>query len=47
MKVVGMDGAKKYAKDLAAETNQELAYFDSTRAAPSCHVANFVVSRRN
>ncbi|KAK9194441.1 hypothetical protein WN944_005148 [Citrus x changshan-huyou] len=45
--VVGMDGAKKYAMDLVVEANQELAYFDSTRAAPSCHMANIVVSRRN
>lgn len=45
--VVGIDGAKKYAMDLVAEANQELAYFDSTRAAPSCRMANIVVSRRN
>lgn len=45
--VVGMDGAKKYAMDLVAEANQELAHFDSTRAAPSCRMANIVVSRRN
>lgn len=47
VKLMGMDGAKKYARDLVAEANLELAYFDSKRAAPLHHMANFVVSRRN
>lgn len=46
-KLMGVNGAKKYAKELVAEANQELAYFDSTRAAPLYHLADFVVSRHN
>lgn len=45
--LMGVDGAKRYAKELVAEANQELAYFDSTRAAPLYHLADFVVSRHN
>lgn len=45
MELMAMDAAKKYATDLVAEANQELACCDSTRAAPLCLMANFVVSR--
>lgn len=44
-KLMGVAGAKRYAKELVAEANQELAYFDSTRAAPLYHLADFLVSR--
>lgn len=44
-KLMGVAGAKRYAKELVAGANQELAYFDSTRAAPLYHLADFLVSR--
>lgn len=44
-KLMGVAGAKRYAKEMVAEANQELAYFDATRAAPLYHLADFLVSR--
>ena len=41
-KLVGIDGSKKYAKELLAEAKQELAYFDPARAAPLDHLVNFI-----
>ncbi|KAJ4706912.1 Geranylgeranyl pyrophosphate synthase [Melia azedarach] len=44
-KLMGIDEAKNYAKGLVAEAHKELAYFDSSKAAPLYHMANFIVSR--
>ncbi|GAY64746.1 hypothetical protein CUMW_235780, partial [Citrus unshiu] len=40
--LVGIDGSKKYAKELLVEAKQELAYFDPARAAPLDHLVNFI-----
>ncbi|KAL5810055.1 hypothetical protein ACOSQ4_026623 [Xanthoceras sorbifolium] len=44
-KLIGMDESKKFARELVAQAHEELAYFDSTKAAPMYHLANFVVNR--
>ncbi|KAJ4706915.1 Geranylgeranyl pyrophosphate synthase [Melia azedarach] len=44
-KIMGIDEAKNYARELVAEANKELAYFDSSKVAPLHHMANFIVSR--
>lgn len=44
-KLMGMDESKKFAMKLVAQAIEELAYFDSTKAAPLCHLANYIVSR--
>ena len=41
-KLAGIDGSKKYAKEMLAEAKQELTYFDPARAAPLDHLVNFV-----
>ncbi|TXG46195.1 hypothetical protein EZV62_028303 [Acer yangbiense] len=44
-KLIGLDESKKFARDLVAKALQELTCFDSTKAAPMYHLANFVVNR--
>ncbi|KAI9162571.1 hypothetical protein LWI28_028614 [Acer negundo] len=44
-KLIGMDESKKFARELVAKAHEELTYFDSTKAAPMYHLANFVVNR--
>ncbi|KAL5743458.1 hypothetical protein ACOSQ2_026574 [Xanthoceras sorbifolium] len=44
-KLMGMDESKKFARQLVAEAKEEVSCFDSTRAAPLHHLANFAVSR--
>ncbi|XP_012077802.1 geranylgeranyl pyrophosphate synthase, chloroplastic-like [Jatropha curcas] len=46
-KLLGIDEARKLAAKLVDEANQELAYFDSARAAPLYHFANYIASRQN
>ncbi|KAK1567410.1 hypothetical protein Q3G72_011897 [Acer saccharum] len=43
-KLIGMDESKKFARELVAKAHEELTYFDSTKAAPMYHLANFVVN---
>ncbi|KAK9197016.1 hypothetical protein WN943_005150 [Citrus x changshan-huyou] len=44
-KPVGIDGANKYAMELLAQANQQLAYFGPIRAAPRYHMADLIVTR--
>lgn len=44
-KPVGIDGANKYAMELLAQANQQLAYFGPIRAAPLYHMADLIVTR--
>ncbi|KAJ4706911.1 Geranylgeranyl pyrophosphate synthase [Melia azedarach] len=44
-KFMGINEAKNYARELVAEGQKELAYFDSSKAAPLYHMANFIVSQ--
>ncbi|XP_037492390.1 geranylgeranyl pyrophosphate synthase, chloroplastic-like isoform X4 [Jatropha curcas] len=46
-KLLGIDEARKLAAKLVDEANQELAYFDSAKAAPLYHFANYIASRQN
>ncbi|XP_038721593.1 geranylgeranyl pyrophosphate synthase, chloroplastic-like [Tripterygium wilfordii] len=44
-KLLGLDGAKKYAKELVDQAVKELGHFDSARAAPLYHLAHFILNR--
>ncbi|KAJ4850903.1 hypothetical protein Tsubulata_009464 [Turnera subulata] len=46
-KLMGIDEAKKFAGKLVNQANQELADFDSLKAAPLYHLANYIASRQN
>ncbi|EEF31206.1 geranylgeranyl pyrophosphate synthase 7, chloroplastic [Ricinus communis] len=46
-KLMGIDEARKLAAKLVDQANQELAYFDSAKAAPLYHFANYIASRQN
>ncbi|XP_038721658.1 geranylgeranyl pyrophosphate synthase, chloroplastic-like [Tripterygium wilfordii] len=44
-KLMGIDGAKNYARELVDQAVQELAHFDAARAAPLKHLAHFILNR--
>ncbi|XP_050227070.1 geranylgeranyl pyrophosphate synthase, chloroplastic-like [Mercurialis annua] len=46
-KLMGIDEARKLADKLVHQANQELAYFDSAKAAPLYHFANYIANRQN
>lgn len=46
-KLMGMEETKKYAAELVNQAYEELDYFDSDKAAPLYHIANFIISRRH
>ncbi|KAI7728631.1 hypothetical protein M8C21_006135 [Ambrosia artemisiifolia] len=46
-KLIGLEGSKEFARDLVAKAVSELAYFDSSRAAPLYHLAHYIAYRQN
>ncbi|KAJ0989234.1 hypothetical protein J5N97_007590 [Dioscorea zingiberensis] len=46
-KLMGLDGAKEFAKTLMAEAEDELSGFPAQRAAPLYHLARYVARREN
>ncbi|CAN1122708.1 Geranylgeranyl pyrophosphate synthase, chloroplastic [Linum perenne] len=46
-KLLGLDGARKFAAKLVNEANKELASFDPVKAAPLYHFANYIATRQN
>lgn len=46
-KLMGLDGAKKFADELVAMAAKELSYFDAAKAAPLYHLANYIAYRQN
>lgn len=45
-KLMGIDKAKKFARKLANQAVQELAYFDPIRAAPLYYLADYIANRQ-
>lgn len=45
-KLMGIDKAKKFAAELAAQAYKELAAFQSAKAAPLYHLANYIANRQ-
>ncbi|XP_042970279.1 geranylgeranyl pyrophosphate synthase, chloroplastic/chromoplastic-like [Carya illinoinensis] len=46
-KLMGIDKADKFARILADQAMQELAYFEPTKAAPLCYLADYIANRKN
>ncbi|KAL8265938.1 hypothetical protein R6Q59_003282 [Mikania micrantha] len=46
-KLMGLDGAKKFAGELLATAVEELGFFDAGRAAPLHHLAHYIAYRQN
>ncbi|CAN4114793.1 unnamed protein product [Withania somnifera] len=46
-KLMGLEKARQYAGELMATAMAELSYFDSAKAAPLYHIANYIASRQN
>ncbi|XP_041003370.1 geranylgeranyl pyrophosphate synthase, chloroplastic-like [Juglans microcarpa x Juglans regia] len=46
-KLMGIDKANKFARILADQAMQELAYFEPTKAAPLCYLADYIANRKN
>ncbi|KAL3524994.1 hypothetical protein ACH5RR_013366 [Cinchona calisaya] len=46
-KLMGLEGAKKFADELVAMAIEELSYFDAVKAAPLYHLANYIAYRQN
>ncbi|CAN0896650.1 Geranylgeranyl pyrophosphate synthase, chloroplastic/chromoplastic [Linum grandiflorum] len=46
-KLLGLDGARRFAAELVEEANKELAGFDPVKAAPLYHFANYIATRQN
>ncbi|KAJ0780019.1 putative geranylgeranyl diphosphate synthase [Helianthus annuus] len=46
-KLMGLEGAKEFAGELVAKAVNELAYFDTGRAAPLYHLAHYIAYRQN
>ena len=46
-KLMGIDKAKKFARKLANQAVQELAYFDPIRAAPLYYLAEYIANRQS
>lgn len=45
-KLMGIDKAKKFARKLANQAVQELAYFDPIRAGPLYYLADYIANRQ-
>ncbi|KAF7831093.1 geranylgeranyl pyrophosphate synthase 7, chloroplastic-like [Senna tora] len=45
-KLMGVDGAKKFASELVEKAIMELSYFDARKAAPLHHLANYMANRQ-
>lgn len=45
-KLIGVDGAKKFASELLDKALVELSYFDAEKAAPLYHLANYFANRQ-
>ena len=41
-KLMGLEKAKKFAKELVAKAEQELSYFDAAKAASLLYLANYI-----
>ncbi|KAL2521714.1 Heterodimeric geranylgeranyl pyrophosphate synthase large subunit 1 [Forsythia ovata] len=46
-KLLGLDKAKEFARELVAKAMEELSYFDASKAAPLYHLANYIANRQN
>nr|BBK15475.1 geranylgeranyl pyrophosphate synthase [Scoparia dulcis] len=46
-RLMGLDRAKEFAKELVAKATEELSYFDATKAAPLFHLADYIAHRQN
>ncbi|CAN0913714.1 Geranylgeranyl pyrophosphate synthase, chloroplastic, partial [Linum grandiflorum] len=46
-KLLGLDGARKFAGKLVDDATKELAGFDPVKAAPLYHFANYIATRQN
>lgn len=44
VKLIGLDGSKKYARQLVAQAIEEVSYFDPTKAAPLYSIARSILS---
>ncbi|CAI0451475.1 unnamed protein product [Linum tenue] len=46
-KLLGLDGARRFAGELVGQACEELAGFDPVKAAPLYHFANYIATRQN
>ncbi|CAN1160841.1 Geranylgeranyl pyrophosphate synthase, chloroplastic [Linum perenne] len=46
-KLLGLDGARRFAGELVEKANKELAGFDPVKAAPLYYFANYIATRQN
>ncbi|KAF3445209.1 hypothetical protein FNV43_RR14903 [Rhamnella rubrinervis] len=46
-KLMGVEGATKFAGKLVDQALQEIAYFDASRVAPLYYLANYIANRQN
>ncbi|CAI0547575.1 unnamed protein product [Linum tenue] len=46
-KLLGLEGARRFAAELVDRANGELAGFDPAKAAPLYHFANYIATRQN
>ncbi|CAI0450928.1 unnamed protein product [Linum tenue] len=46
-KLLGLDGARRFAAELVGQACEELAGFDPVKAAPLYHFANYIATRQN